>query len=334
MAKYAGTQFNVFLVDGYNLAPSLSEAVTMGKESITQQTNAFNATSEEHTPLNLEKGVLSVGNGFFDAVTDPIHGAVGSSQGISRIVCAAIEDNIIGRHFMGFQGAIDSKFELLDSRDGLVRANVTYLISGNVEEGIIVQHLTAYTADWDTKTGGAGAPDSPLDFTIDPQNRVMEIASNSMANPTIVTMKTFNGNPIPHGLTSTDLVFFSGSNSTPTLNGSRVATVISPTTFSVPVNVSVAGTLGSFVRENSNAGGVGYLQVTAYSGFTVCLNRIMHSANDSAYAALVSFADLGVTYLPTKARIAVVGTVDRYLASFGDVTGSGSVTVFMGFCRN
>ena len=334
MGKYAGTQFNVFLVDGNNLIAALSESVTMGKESITQQTNAFNATSEEHTPLNLEKGVLTIGGGFFDAVADPIHGAVGSSQGIARIICAAIEDNIIGRHFMGFQGAVDTKFELLDSRDGLVKSNITFLVAGNVEEGIIVQHLTAYTADWDTRTGGAGAPDSPLDFTIDPQNRVMEIASNSIANPTVVTMKTFNGNPIPHGLTNNDLVFFSNSNSTPTLNGSRVATVATPTTFTVPVNVSVAGTLGSFVRENSNAGGVGYMQVTAYSGFTGCLNKIMHSANDSAYAVLITFTDLGATYLPAKERKTVAGTVDRYLASLGDVTGSGSITVFMGFCRN
>lgn len=57
--------------------------------------------------------------------------------------------------------------------------------------------------------------------------------------PTVVTTTT------PHGLATGDTVTITGSNSTPTINGSNVAAVISPTTFSIPVIVTVAGTAGS-----------------------------------------------------------------------------------------
>jgi hypothetical protein len=70
------------------------------------------------------------------------------------------------------------------------------------------------------------------------------ITSNTMANPTVVTT------PINHGLTTGDVIQIFSSNSTPTITGERTVTVISPTTFSVPVNVTVAGTTGYFVLDD------------------------------------------------------------------------------------
>ena len=75
--------------------------------------------------------------------------------------------------------------------------------------------------------------------TLGGESTVRSISSNTLANPTVVTTTT------AHGYVSGDTVVISGSNSTPTINGSRVVTVISPTTFSVPVNVTTAGTAGS-----------------------------------------------------------------------------------------
>src|SRR3972149_3717816 len=127
MSKYSGSQFSVLLVDGYNLAASLTEAVLMSKESLTQQTNPFGVATESHTPIGIVKGMLTVGGGFFDAATDALHSAIGTVVGISRIVCAAIEENVIGRHFMGFEGAYSQKYEVMDTKDGLTKADVSYL---------------------------------------------------------------------------------------------------------------------------------------------------------------------------------------------------------------
>jgi hypothetical protein len=326
MSKYGSAQFAFLLNDGYDLTASLSESASISKESITQQTNPFGATSEEHTPVNLTKGMLTIGDGFFDAATDALHHVFGVVLGVSRIVCATIEGNIIGRHFHGFEGTYSQKFEVKDFRDGLTKAQVTYLVSGDADEGVIVQHLATFTADWDTKTGGAGAPDAPVDYTTDVLNRSHPITSNSIANPTVVTCAK------PHNLTTGDIVLIADViTSSPTINGSRTVTVIDTLTFSVPVNVTVGGTGGTFVKVNSIGGGVGYLQCTAFSGFSGVVPKIMHSPDDSTYATLITFATLAAI---GKERKTVTGTIDRYLSFNGDVTGSGSITLFGGLARN
>ena len=67
------------------------------------------------------------------------------------------------------------------------------------------------------------------------------IVGNTQANPTVVTTL------LPHGLVSGDSVFFASSNSNPVIDGLRVVTVLTTTTFTVPVNVNVAaGTAGTF----------------------------------------------------------------------------------------
>src|ERR1019366_7248006 len=63
----------------------------------------------------------------------------------------------------------------------------------------------------------------------------ISILLNTLANPTVITSAA------PHGLATGETITITGSNSTPSLNGAQVVTVISSTTFSVPVNVTVAG---------------------------------------------------------------------------------------------
>lgn len=66
------------------------------------------------------------------------------------------------------------------------------------------------------------------------------ITGNTLANPTVVTS-------VAHGLTTGRSITISGSNSTPSINGTHVVTAISANTFSIPVNVTVAGTTGTYV---------------------------------------------------------------------------------------
>jgi len=329
MAKYSGTQFTNLLVDGFNIVSSLSEAVTMSKESLTQQTNAFGATSETHTPLNVEKGVLTVGGGFFDDAADLLFANPTVARAVNRVVCAGIEGNTIGKHFIGYEGAYDSKYEVQDIKDGLTKANLNILVSGNVDEGVILLNLAARTADLTPPTG-----DTPVDFTTDTVQGAQAITSNSVDAGATSTVTC----PKPHDLVSGDIVLISGViTSNPTINGSRTATVLGPTTFTVPVDVTTPGTGGSFVKVNSHHGGVGYLQVTAYSGFTGAVFKVRHSPDDTTYATLITFTDLGAVTGPHKERKAtatITTVVDRYLSGDLDVTGAGSVTAFMGFCRN
>lgn len=325
MSKYAGKDVLV-LVDGYNLTAMLMEQIVAGREPITQQSNPFGVSTESHTPIGIVKGYANVGGGIYDEAVDALHTALSTVVGISRVMCIAMEGNTIGKHFMGFEGAYSQKYEVMVQKDGLTKANVAYLIDGAVNDGRIVQDLATFTADWDTKTGGANATDAPVDHTTDTRQRVIPITSNSIANPTVVTTT------VAHGLTTGDKILIAGvSSSSPTINGAQTVTVTGTYTFTVPVNVTVGGTGGTFVKADSTGGGVGYLECTAFSGFSGVVMKIMHSPDDSTYAALITFATLTAL---GKERKTVTGTVDRYLSSNGDVTGSGSITVFMGFCRN
>jgi|GEM_PF-2000427 len=81
--------------------------------------------------------------------------------------------------------------------------------------------------------------------------RTLTITGNTLANPTIVTTSA------PHWIqfATTQVVYISGSNSTPLIDGFYVATQISATTFSIPVSVSTAGTAGTVVFDHE----VGYV---------------------------------------------------------------------------
>jgi len=76
------------------------------------------------------------------------------------------------------------------------------------------------------------------------KNRQIAIASISAANPAIVTTT------VPHSLTTGTTYTLTGTSTTPTVNGSQAVTVLSPTTFSVAVNVTAgqstaAGSVGT-----------------------------------------------------------------------------------------
>lgn len=76
------------------------------------------------------------------------------------------------------------------------------------------------------------------------KTRPIAIASISIANPTVITTS------VPHSLVSGVTYPILGTTSTPTVVGSQVVTVTGPTTFTVPVNVTVgqadaAGTVGA-----------------------------------------------------------------------------------------
>ncbi len=71
------------------------------------------------------------------------------------------------------------------------------------------------------------------------------ITAISQANPTVVTSAA-------HGLETGDNVTISGSNSTPSLNGDHEVTVTGVNTFTVPVNVTVAGTAGTVAFQSDD----------------------------------------------------------------------------------
>lgn len=80
----------------------------------------------------------------------------------------------------------------------------------------------------------------------------------------------------------------------------------------------------------SSGGGAGCLHVTAFSGLTNAIIKVQHSTDNSVYTDLITFTTAtGVT----SQISAVAGTVNRYVRSSVDVTGTGSVTFQVSFSR-
>tara|TARA_R110000824_G_scaffold167181_1_gene343945 strand:- start:4927 stop:5673 length:747 start_codon:yes stop_codon:yes gene_type:complete len=83
---------------------------------------------------------------------------------------------------------------------------------------------------------------------------------------------------------------------------------------------------------SSANGGSGYMQCTAGTGFSAFVGKIQHSADGSTWADYITFTDSVSD--PYAERITGTGTVNRYLRFVGNVTGSGSITIFAGFSRS
>lgn len=321
MAGKFGSPSVWFLVSGYNLLSNKLQELRHKVTIETEETTGLGDSWREHTPTGLSSAELAQSGAFFDTSTAGIHALLAANTGTTRVVTLGLAGDTAGSPFVGFEAPLATEYEVLAENGKLTKANAAYLVSGKADRGLILQPLAAKTADWNTKSLSTQV-DSAADSTL----RVIPITSNSLANPTVVTT------PVKHGLATNDVILISGvATSNPTINGERIVTVTGDYTLTVPVNVGTAGTGGSFVKANSQSGGAGYLQVTDCSGFTNLVVKIQDSADDTTYADLVTFAD-NVTD-PFGERATVTGMVDRYLSVDGNVTGSGSVTAWVGFAR-
>lgn len=116
-----------------------------------------------------------------------------------------------------------------------------------------------------------------LSFNPDLSPENTNITAISIANPTVITTSS------PHGLRNEDQIIITNSNSTPSIDGVRSVTVLSTTTFSVPVNVTIAGTQGSWTKTSE----------IEYASNEVKPNRIYYSKfNQPEAVPLLNFLEV------------------------------------------
>ncbi len=313
------------LVDGYDLSAAKLTALRDKVIAAMVDSTGLGDSWKERTPTGEKDTELVQEGAFFDTATSSSHDALSASvpaspQATERVISFGYAGATIGEPFVGIKGAYSHEYEVLAARDDLQKANVTYSVSGQRDPGTILQPLAAQTADWDTEA-------TPVDYSADTGQRVIPITSSSVASPSVITTT------VPHGLTNGQKVLIAGhSGSTPAINDEYVATVVTTTTFTIPENVTVGGTGGTVVQSNSLNGGAGYLQVTTVTTFTNFIGKIRDSPDDITYADLITFTDN--VSAPFAERVTVTGTVDRYTAFDGDITGAGSITAFCGFSRS
>lgn len=325
--KFASSKV-VFLVDGFNFLAAKLGTLRHKVSIATEPSDGLGDGWREHSPTGMRSVELAQEGAFFDTRTGNSHEALKDASAEpmdpARIACVGFAGNAIGQPFSGLEGKIQTEYEALSKTGVLQRANAAAVITGKSEDGVILHALGAETADGNTEG-------SSVDNTTTPQ-RVVPISTSAAAGDLITC-------PTPHGLVPTDTVLISGhSGSTPSINGIQtVATVPSPTTFSISLDITVGGTGGSFVKAKTNAGGTGYLQVTDHQlgTFTGAVVTLRHSDDDAVFVDLLSFA--AETLVRHAQRVTVAGAVRRYIAQSLDRTGAGSggsITYLAGFCRS
>ncbi len=98
------------------------------------------------------------------------------------------------------------------------------------------------------------------------------------------------------------------------------------------ITITTTGTSVNNIASSAN-GGSGYLEVTAYSGFTGVVVKLQHSTDNSIWSDITSGAFTNVTSAPTAQRISFTGTVNQYTRYVATVTGSGSITLAVAIAR-
>lgn len=320
-----GSAKAVLLVDGYDLLASKVESARYKIEALQEDSHGLGDAWVERSPTGLLQAEVAQENAFFDTDALRSHAALKDGSGTTRVVCLGFGGNSIGQPCLGFEGVVQTDYDVKAARGALTKANAALVVSGKAERGAIIHAHTSETTDPATTE-----PTNAVDYALDLGQRITPITSSSVANPSTITC------PVDHGLTTGDTVIISGhSGSTPSINSEYAATVTGLKTFTIPVNVTGGGTGGSFVRGKTQAGGTGFLQVSALTlgGFTNAVVKIRHSADGSTFADLITFA---AATGRTAERAVIAGTVNRYLSVTIDFTGAGSgqsCTFFVGFAR-
>lgn len=321
MSTHGSNEVGFLLVDGYDLLGVATAVTDGGVEEMTTERHTLGDSFHRHASVGIAKSALGQ-DGFYDDATASSHDALVASNGVSRVFTYALTGNLVGSIFVGFKAAIQSKFARVTNVAKLVMAKAEYMVSGEREEGSVLHPYGSETA-----TSG-NTQTTPVDAANEFVGLLRgAITSNSVANPTVITT------PVAHGLTTGDKVLISGvTGSTPTINAEYTVTVIDATHFSVPVNVTVGGTGGTWVQTLNQTGATGYAQCSECT-FTTLTLKVRHSVDNVTYADLITFSNFTSGAPRGGQRVRAEGTVNRYTASSWSTTGAGTAKFMVGVAR-
>lgn len=116
------------------------------------------------------------------------------------------------------------------------------------------------------------------------------ISSITASNPTILTSTA-------HGLQNNRIISISGSNSSPTIDGTRTVMILSSSTFSIPVSVVTIGTSATWSTLDSN-----------FNDLKACFNKLIADLNSDAG---VSFNNYELITYDTEEE-AVITNVNQF----------------------
>ena len=148
MATYGSGQVGFVLMDGYSLAPYLTE-LELDHQAKTEDSTVLTVSAVAHAYVGLREFMLSV-KGFYDDTAGAIDAGLCTKQGTVRVVNLALEGNTTGKQFVGFAGTLQGDYKRGAKNGELHKAEAAFQGAGEVEEGYIIAHLAARTTAGNT----------------------------------------------------------------------------------------------------------------------------------------------------------------------------------------
>src|SRR3990170_994277 len=225
MTRKGSPDVGFALFDGRSILSTLTE-VDSGREVVLEDNTTLGDSDEAWAPVGLKRGTLSQ-RGFFDDAAN------------------ALEGNTIGKKFIGWAGAITTKYRRIASKGTLHKAEADYTVTGPVEEGIILHAHTQETAAGNTE--GASSVDNGAS-SANGGAGYAEVSQLTLGGYTNVALKVRHS---ADDITYADLIAFTAITAAPT--GERK---------------TVAGTVNRHLASSWAYGGAGAGQsVTFVVGF-------------------------------------------------------------------
>src|SRR3990172_4097572 len=140
--RYGGSS-GWILIDGYNLTAAKLQALRHKVINVTEPSGGIGDSWGEHAPVGIRQAELAADGGFFNTATGNSHealkdGTAATPQTAPRIVVFGLAGNVIGRPCVGYEGVTQIEYEVLAERDKLQRANAAYVVTGKLEEGVVL----------------------------------------------------------------------------------------------------------------------------------------------------------------------------------------------------
>lgn len=280
------------LLAGYDIMGLITD-LDEKLDQVLEQSDGLGAATDEWTDVGMTKFDLSLDGFYDDTLTRTIEALAGE-----MVMLYALESNTIGDRCVGVN-AIRSTINRGPSRDALTKVQIALKSDEGSDRGQISAPHVARTAigpaqtatdDWGT------------------QAAAVNIAGSSADNPAVITTAAM------HLLVTGDTVLIAGHGNND-LNGNWTVTVLTTTTYTVPVDGGISGPSGAggtSTRTNSKDGAVGYMECDALTlgGATNVVIEIKDSDDDITFANLIAFA--AVTAAPDSERGTAAGNVQRY----------------------
>src|SRR3990167_10096596 len=154
MTRKGSPDVGFALFDGRSILSTLTE-VDSGREVVLEDNTTLGDSDEAWAPVGLKRGTLSQ-RGFFDDAANSVHEHLVAL--VQRTAAIALEGNTIGKKFIGWAGAITTKYRRLASKGTLHKAEADYQVTGPGGEGGVLHAPTQETAAGNTE--GASSVDN------------------------------------------------------------------------------------------------------------------------------------------------------------------------------